>query len=184
MQEFQNALHNAIASAIASKTDLTDIAVHLAGALVAVVNAGKPTPDESYYRLLASRACEAVDIKEEMPTVSELHTYLMDALHRQQHTFPQLNEVRGPVAIFQSLQCLQFAITGTPIVDPKFLNIMFAAFKNGVEDYENLRGDRGTEYLRRCSEHISRLIAEASTDRPSDGSGTAYRHPFPDPSNN
>lgn len=184
MQEFQDALHNAIASAIASKTDAVDIAVHLAGALVMVVNSGKRTPDESYYRILASQACEAVDIKEEMPTVSELHTYLMDSLQRQQHTLPQLNEVRGPVAIFQALQCLQFAITGTPIVDPKFLNVMFEAFKNGVGEYENLRGDRGTEYLRRCSEHISRLIAETSTKRPSDGAGTTNRHPFPDPSNN
>lgn len=184
MQEFQDALHNAIASALSSKTDAVDIAVHLARALVMVVNSGERTPDESYCRILASQACEVVDIKDEMPTVHELHTYLMGSLQRQQHTLPQLNEVRGPVAIFQSLQCLQFAITGTPIVEPKFFNIMFAAFKNGVEDYENLRGDRGTEYLRRCSEHISRLIAEASTKRPSDGSGTPNRHPFPDPSNN
>lgn len=184
MQEFQNALRHAIISALASETDAVDIAVHLAGALVMVVNSGKRAPDESYYRVLASQACEAVDIKDEMPTVHELHTYLMDALNRQQHTLPQLNEVRGPVAIYQSLQCLQFAITGTPIVEPKFFNVMFEAFKNGVEEYENLRGDRGTEYLRRCSEHISRLIAEASTERPSDGTGTANRHPFPDPSNN
>lgn len=183
MNDFPEKLKELIRQAVESGVRTDEIAIYLSGNVVTMVNYNTIIEghgiDIGYVQALASQACRTVEIQSEKPSVDDLNGYLIDALMRYQHNLPQLNEVRGAVSVLHALQCVYFAIYDNPKITGRFLAHMFEALKKGVIDYENLRGNRGEEYLRRCSQLTSGYVSKESPKPP-----RVDRHPFPDPSNN
>lgn len=183
MNDFPDKLKELIRQAVESGVPTEEIAIYLSGNVVTMVNYNTIIEghgiDTGYIQELASQACRTVEIQSEKPSVNELNGYLIDALMRYQHNLPQLNEARGAVSMLHALQCVYFAIYDNPKITDRFFTHMFEALKKGVIDYENLRGNRGEEYLRRCGQLISGHVSKESPKPP-----RVDHRTFPDPSTN